>query len=159
MNIYLHELKSLRKTAIIWTCAMIAIAALYLSLYSSMAQDAADFKALLSNYPPQVLAMIGATLDSITSPLGFYSMVITFVVLCGAIQAMNLGVSILSKEMRERTADFLLVKPVSRTAIVSAKLLAALTTLLATDIIYFAAVSIMTSIFVQTSYRDRKSVV
>jgi ABC-2 type transport system permease protein len=155
MNIYLHELKSLRKTAIIWTCAMIAIAALYLSLYSSMAQDAADFKALLSNYPPQVLAMIGATLDSITSPLGFYSMVITFVVLCGAIQAMNLGVSILSKEMRERTADFLLVKPVSRTAIVSAKLLAALTTLLATDIIYFAAVSIMTSIFVQTSYSGK----
>ena len=152
MNMYLHELKSLRKSTIIWLCAMVAIALLYLSMYSGIANDAKAFKDLMSGYPPQVQAMLGVSIDSITSLLGFYSMVATFVVLLGAIQAMNFGVSILSKETRERTADFLLVKPVSRTAIVNAKVLAALTMFLATDLIYYAFASFQISIFKQSDY-------
>jgi len=143
MNMYLHELKSLRKSAFIWACVLIALAALFLSVYPGMANDAADFKKLIANYPAPVRAMLGINLDYITSILGFYSMIFSFIVLCGAIQAMNLGVSILSKEARERTADFLLVKPVSRCAIVTAKLLAAFTAILATDILFFAATTIM----------------
>jgi ABC-2 type transport system permease protein len=143
MNIFLYELKSLRKSAIIWICSLIALAALYLSIYPSMAKDAVDFKNLISNYPPAVRAMLGINLDYITSILGFYSMIFSFIALCGAIQAMNLGVSILSKETRERTADFLLVKPVSRSVIVSSKLLAAFTTLLITNIVFCAASSVI----------------
>jgi ABC-2 type transport system permease protein len=154
MNMYLHELKSLRKTTIIWLCAIIAIAALYLSLFSGIAKDAAGFKSLLGGYPPAVRAMLGVSLDTITSLLGFYSMTFAFVVLCGAIEAMNFGISIISKETRERTADFLLAKPVSRTAIVNAKLLAALTMLLATDVLYYAVASIMASA-IATGYSNK----
>lgn len=152
MNMVLHELRALRKSGIIWLCVMAALAAMYLSLYSSIAQDAAGFKSLLAGYPPQVRAMLGVSLDSVTSPLGFYSMIITFVVLCGAIEAMHLGVSILSKEARGRTADFLLVKPVSRASIISAKITAALTLFLVTDVLYFAAASAMTAMAVQTDF-------
>lgn len=143
MNMYLHELKSMRKSAIIWTCALIELAALYISIYHEMANDAEDFKELLSGYPATVRSMLGIDINYITSFLGFYSMIFSFITLCGAIQAMNLGVPILSKESRERTADFLLVKPVSRSAIVSAKLLAALTVMLATDIVFYAALYLM----------------
>lgn len=138
MNMYLHELKSQRKSVLIWACALAALAALYLSVYPGMAEDAESFKGLLGNYPPAVRAMLGINLDTITSVLGFYSMIFSFIILCGAIQAMNLGVSILSKETRERTADFLLVKPVSRSAIVTAKLLAAFTAIVATDAVFYA---------------------
>jgi ABC-2 type transport system permease protein len=62
--------------------------------------------------------------------------VFVYVVLCGAIQAMNLGISIVSKEVREKTADFLLTKPVSRERILTSKLLAALASLVITNIIY-----------------------
>lgn len=148
---YLHELKSLRKSTLIWTCAMIALAALYFSIYPSIAADAADFKRLLSGYPASVRAALGISIDNIATLLGFYSMVFSFITLLGAIQAMNLGVSILSKEARERTADFLLVKPVSRQAIVSAKFLAALTILLITNIFYYFAVSVFAS-FIKTAY-------
>ena len=141
MNMYLYELKSLRKSAIIWTCVLIGLAALFLSVYPSMAEDAAGFKEVLSGYPEAVRSMLGINLDYITSILGFYSMIFSFIVLGGAIQAMNLGLSILSKETRERTADFLLVKPVSRSAIVSAKLLASFTTILTTNIVFCAVSS------------------
>lgn len=143
MNMVLHEMKSLRKSTVLWTCSLIAIAALYLSLYPGIGKDAEDFKRLLGGYPPAVRAMLGIRLDSITSMLGFYSFAFSFIALCGAIQGMNLGVSILSKESRERTADFLLVKPVSRVSIVTAKLLAAVLMLLATDVVFYAAVSVL----------------
>lgn len=152
MNMYLHELKSLRKSAAIWACSMIAIALVYLSMYPSIYRDAAHFRDILAGYPASIRAMLGVTLDSVTSPLGFYSMIIAFVVLCGGIQAMNLGMSIVSKETRERTADFLLVKPVSRSAIVTAKILAALTALLLTDALYYAVTVIIASAVRQSSY-------
>lgn len=139
MNIFLFELKSLRKNTIIWTCSLFALAALYLSLFPSIAKDGQDFKNLLSGYPQTIRDMLGIQLDYITSILGFYSMIFAFVLLAGAIQAMNLGLSMLSKESRERTADFLLVKPVSRTSITSFKLLASLTSLLLTNAVFFLA--------------------
>ncbi|MDU4696703.1 MAG: ABC transporter permease subunit [Paenibacillus sp.] len=139
MNMFIHEWKSLRKSAIVWTLAMIALAALYLSIYPSVASDAEDFKKLLGSYPESVRAMLGIDLDRIASILGLYSMVFSIIVLCGAIQAMNLGVSILTKESRERTADFLLVKPVSRAKIVSSKLVAAVLILIATNLVFYAA--------------------
>lgn len=152
MNMYLHELKSMRRSTLIWTCAMIALAALYFSVYRGIVSDAAGFKRLLGGYPEPVRAALGISIDNITSLLGFYSMIFSFVTLCGAIQAMNLGASVLSKEVRERTADFLLVKPVSRAAIVSAKLLAALTMIAATDLVYYLAVSLMASIVKTADY-------
>jgi ABC-2 type transport system permease protein len=152
MNMYLHELKSLRKSTIVWVCSIIALAALFFSIYPSMVSDAVDFKKLIGGYPPAVRAMLGINLDYITSILGFYSMIFSFIVLFGAIQAMNFGVSILSKESRERTADFLLVKPVSRSAIVSAKLLAAFTMIVVTNAVFYAAVFIMVSLVNAVDY-------
>jgi ABC-2 type transport system permease protein len=121
---------------LIWTLSMLGLAALYLSIYPNMAKDVEEFKKLLEGYPAAVRSMLGINLDYISPLLGFYSMIFSFIILCGAIQAMNLGVSILSRESRERTADFLLVKPVSRTTIVSAKLGAALTTIVITNVIF-----------------------
>jgi len=155
MNMYLHELKSLLKTTMIWTCSMIALAVIYFSVYPGIAKDAAGFIKLLGGYPASVRAMLGISLGSITSLLGFYAMVFSFIALCGAIQAMNLGISILSKEARERTADFLLVKPVSRPTIVSAKLMAALTMILATNVLYYAAASIIVNIVKTSDYSNR----
>jgi len=152
MNMYLHELKSLRKSTIIWVCAMITIALMYLSLYPAIYRDGAHFKDMLAGYPASIRAMLGVTVDSVTSLLGFYSMILAFVVLCGGVQAMNLGMTILSKETRERTAEFLLVKPVSRTAVVTAKVLAALTVLLVTDVVYYAVASAIAFMVRQSSY-------
>lgn len=152
MNMYLHELKALRKSGGSWACAMIALAALFLSLYPSMVSESADFTSLLEGYPASVRAMLGINLEYISTILGFYSMVFVYIALCGGIQAMHLGASILSKEARERTADFLLVKPVSRARIVSAKLLAALTAILVTDLVFFLVTAIIAGAVATANY-------
>ena len=155
MNMYLHELKSLRKSTLIWAGSMIALALLYLSVYTGIASDAEGFKQLLGAYPPAVRSMLGISLDNIASLLGYYSMVFWFIQICGAIQSMNYGLSVLSKEVRERTSDFLLVKPVSRVSIVTAKLLAALTMLVVTNVIYYAGAFVIANVVKTAAFNDK----
>src|SRR4051812_41936935 len=142
MNIFRHELRAYRKSTIIWSLSLILIIVLFMSFYSSFAKDAEEFINLLQNYPESIRKAFGINLDNFFSILGFYSYPLTFITLCGAIQAMNLGTSIVSKEVREKTADFLLTKPVTRTQVLTAKLMAALTSIAITFIVYVAAASV-----------------
>jgi len=144
MNIFFHELKAYRKSTIIWSISLVVIALFMFSMFPSISKDADNFKKILEAYPPVARKALGLSIDSITSLLGFYSsVVLLYVVLCGAIQAMNIGTSIISKEVREKTADFLLTKPVKRQKIMTSKLLAAVTSLVITNIIYIAGASLI----------------
>jgi ABC-2 type transport system permease protein len=145
MNILLHELRAYRKSTIIWTISLIAIVALFMSLFPSFTKDTEEFTKLLEGYPAALRDAFGINLDTFFSILGFYCYGLSFVTLCGAIQAMNLGTSIVSKEVREKTADFLLTKPVTRTAVLKNKLLAALISIILTNIVYIAAATLIAS--------------
>ncbi len=58
MNIFLHELKAYRKSTIIWTFAMAALAILYLSIFPAFSRDVADFKKILDKLPFARLLML-----------------------------------------------------------------------------------------------------
>lgn len=143
MNIILHELKAFRKSTIIWTCSLIGIVVFFLSLFPSMSRDVAEFSKILEGYPEGVRKALGLEIESFGSILGFYTYTFMYITLCGGIQAMILGTSIISKEIREKTADFLLTKPITRTKIVTSKLLAAVASLAITNALYLAAAYFM----------------
>ncbi|MCL6605412.1 MAG: ABC transporter permease [Paenibacillus sp.] len=136
MNIFLHEMKAYRKSTIIWLVSLTAIMAMFMSMFPSFSKDAEQMTTMLEGYPEAIRKALSLDLENFFTILGFYSYALSFIVLAGAIQAMNIGVSIVSKEVRDKTADFLLTKPVTRTAIVTAKLLAAFVSLLLTNIVY-----------------------
>lgn len=152
MNMYLHELKSYRKSTTIWSLTLIVIVVLFLSLFPSFLRDVEEFKGVLEGFPIEMRKAIGLSVDSFATLIGFYSYSFLYLKLCGAIQAMNLGVSIVSKETREKTADFLLTKPVTRTQIITSKLLAALTSLFITNVFFISATLIMASIVATVDY-------
>jgi len=139
VNIFLHELKTYRKPTLIWTVSMVGLMILFMSMFPSFSKDAEEFQKLLEGFPAELRKAIGLSIDSIATLLGFYSYVFLYVKLTGAIQAMNLGISILSREAREKTADFLLTKPVTRTQVITAKLSAAIVSLIVTNIVFIAA--------------------
>ena len=112
-----------------------------MSFYPSFAKDAEEFTKIMEGYPEAIRNALGVNLGNFFTILGFYCFPLSFITLCGAIQAMNLGTSIVSKEVREKTADFLLTKPVTRTTVLTAKLLAAFVSLVITNIVYLAAAS------------------
>ncbi len=143
MNIYLQELRAYRKSLIIWCISLVALLSLYMSLFPAITNDAQNYMKILEGYPESVRVALGMNLATITSLLGFFSFTLTFMVLFGAIQAMNIGLSIVSKEVRERTADFLMTKPVKRSQILTSKLLAAVTLIVITNIVYLITATLM----------------
>lgn len=146
MNIFLNELKMNKKLTIAWSSALAILTIFFLSIFPSFANNSADWTKLLEGFPEGVRKAVGISLESITSLLGFYAYIFTYVTLAGSIQAMILGISIISEEVRDKTADFLLTKPVSRPSVLTAKLLSALTSLAITNTIFIVIANLMAQI-------------
>lgn len=146
MNIFLHEIREYRKSILIWAGAISFLAVAFLSLYPAFSKDVAQMNKLFEGFPIAVRKALGLSIESFTSLLGFYAYLLLYVTLCGSIQAMNLGTSILSKEVRDKTADFLFTKPAGRGGIMTAKIIAVLVSVLVTDMVYFVVSGSMAAI-------------
>ncbi len=152
MNMYIHELKAGKRSTIIWTVTLLAILILYMSFYTMIKNDADAFVKIMEGVSPVIRQALGIAINQITSPLGYYSFVFSFILFLGALQGMNTGVNIISKEVRDKTADFLLTKPKTRVSIITAKLLAGLTCILITGVIYIIMSAIAMSLFTGETY-------
>jgi len=138
MNIYLHELKSYWRNTLVWALSLCAGTLFIFSMFPAFAGNAAALTDALKNYPLIIQLAFGLYLDQIGTVSGFYAFIATVLTLIGSVQAMTLGISVLSKETTGRTADFLLTKPVGRARVAAEKLLAAFTCILATSAAFIA---------------------
>ena len=136
MNVFRQEFKMNFKTALLWILVLCTLGLIFMSFLPLVQKDMKTFLKLMDNFPPALKAVMGIVTGTFSTPLGYYSFAFAFVTLCGAIQAMNLGVGIVSKETRDKTADFLLTKPISRTGILSAKISASIVLLAMTAVVY-----------------------
>src|SRR3970282_2205302 len=145
-NIYTHEFRTRLKSVVIWSLAVTALLCIFFSLFSVFADQAALMNEMLAKFPPEMRAAFGLDKMDLATVLGFYSFIFLFVQLCLAIQAGNYGFGLVSIEESELTADFLLSKPVSRTQVLTSKLLAALTSLTIANLVVwmssFAAITL-----------------
>ena len=145
-NIFRHEFRIRLRSVISWSLAVTALVVIFFSFFSIFADQAALVNEMLKNFPPQLRAAFGMDRMNLATVLGFYGFIFTFIQLCLAIQAGNYGFGLVSIEESELTADFLLSKPVSRTNVLTSKLLAALASLLVTNLVLwvssFAAITL-----------------
>ena len=146
-NIFRHEFKMSLRTVIIWSVAVAALILVFVSLFSSFAQDAALLNEMMADFPEELLTAFGMNGVDLSTILGYFSLAFLFVQVCLAIQAANFGFSLVSIEEREWTADFLLAKPVGRTQILTSKLLAALSGLIITDAVVWIASLLCINLF------------
>jgi ABC-2 type transport system permease protein len=130
-NIYVKELKQNRNSFIIWGISLTCLIFLGMLFYPVLMEGdmLRQMKALFENpFMKNMMAAFGANLDSLASPLGFYSTRnAVFISLLGGFFAIILAGKILAQEEHEGTADFLLTKPVSRMEVALSKLAAFLT--------------------------------
>jgi ABC-2 type transport system permease protein len=155
MNIFYHECKVLGKSTFFWTLSLVLVAIVFLSLFPAFSKDAEATKRLLEGFPKEILKAMGLSLEIFFSILGYYSFVFVYIMLCGSIQAMNFGLSVLSKEVRDKTADFLLTKPIKRHQIMTAKLSAVVVSLLLTNLFYVLFAYITISLLTETALNNR----
>ncbi|MCO5183744.1 MAG: ABC transporter permease [Anaerolineae bacterium] len=147
MNIYKHELKMKIGSVIGWSIAVFAIIFIFMAMFSAIAEDAELLNETLASMPEQLLQAFGMTGIDMATVLGFFGFAFTFCQICIAIQAANYGFSLVSVEETDMTADFLLPKPVSRSRILTSKLLAALTALTITNVVVWVSSFLAISMF------------
>jgi ABC-2 type transport system permease protein len=146
-NIYKHEVRARLRSVIIWSVGIAALVVIYFSFFSVFADQAALMNEMLERFPMEMRAAFGLDRMDLTSVLGYFSFIFLLVQLCLAIQASYYGFGLVSIEENERTADFLLSKPVSRTQVLNGKLLAALTSLTITNLAVCASSILAISVF------------
>ena len=146
-NIYRHEFRTRLKSVIIWSLGIMFLLTFFFAMFPIFADQAALMNEFLARYPQELRAAFGMDKMDLSTVLGFYGFVFLFVQLCLAIQASNYGFGLVSIEENELTADFLLSKPVSRTQVLTSKLLAALTSLTITNLAVWATSFIAIELF------------
>ncbi len=133
-NIYRHELRLRWRSVVGWLLGLAGLHVLFLALFPSFSADAALLNDLMSQFPPEFLTIFGMNGVNLATLMGYYSFVFVFVQLMLAVQAGTYGFGLLSAEEAQRTADFLLTKPVTRSQVWGSKTAAALTLLAWTEI-------------------------
>ena len=154
MNIYIQELKMSLRSAVYWTLGLLSTLFIFMLMFPAIAKDAAVMQQIVSKFPPEFTKALGLTTLDLSTVLGFYGFLFMYILLIGSVYAMKSGISVLSEEIRAKTADFLVAKPVSRTTIVTAKLMSVLTTILSQNIIYIISAFIVTNLVSDNSFEQ-----
>jgi len=137
LNIFLRELKANFKSLVIWSVIITLLIMVAVAKFSAFA-GAPDMLAMLDSIPPAMLDALNMRAFNLTTLSGFYGVMFIYFGLMGAIAAAMWGSDIISKEERDKTVEFSLVLPVSRSRVVSAKALAALVNCVALVLITYA---------------------
>ncbi|HEY5118072.1 MAG TPA: ABC transporter permease subunit [Anaerolineales bacterium] len=125
MNIFLRELRANLKSLIIWCVIMGLLIIVGTAKFGAFYNNPESLK-LLDAMPPAMLDAMNLRAFNLTTVTGFYGIMFVYFGLLGAIAAAMWGSDIISKEERDRTVEFSLVLPVSRSRVITAKALAAL---------------------------------
>ncbi len=125
-NIYRKEMKRYRNSFFGWGIAVTAFILMGMAFYPLLMQEdlLRQITAFLENpFMKNMMTAFGASIDIWTNVLGFYSTRnAMFIMLIGSFFSMLLAGKILASEEQEKTAEFLLTKPVTRMEVVCSKL-------------------------------------
>lgn len=138
MTIIRHELKQGKLSFLIWTSAIAFLLAVCVFLFPEMKGEMDGVSEMFASMG-SFTAAFGMDRLNFGTLIGYYAIECGNVLgLGGAFYASLCAVSILSKEEKERTAEFLLAHPISRTRIITEKLLAVFIQITAMNLIIFA---------------------
>ncbi|WDV44907.1 ABC transporter permease subunit [Clostridiaceae bacterium M8S5] len=140
MNIVLKELRSNRKSLIIWCSCMILLIAVGMIKYQGFVEMGEEANELLNSMPDIFKRVFSLDKINLSEISGYYAIFNIYFSLIAGIHAVLLGSLILIKEERDKTADFLMVKPIKRSRIVTSKIIAAVI-----NMVILNAVTLITS--------------
>jgi len=117
-NIYLKELKRFRTSVIAWCLSIDVLILMGMAFYPILMEEdmLKQITAFFENpFMKNIMSAFGATLDVMTNVLGYYvTRNAVFIMLIGSFFFILLAGKILAQEEHEKTAEFLLAKPVTR---------------------------------------------
>jgi ABC-2 type transport system permease protein len=124
MNIFIREIRANLKSLIIWGVIISLLIIIGVAKFSAYFENP-EMIAILDAMPPAMLDAMSLRSFNLTTVSGFYGIMFVYFGLIG--QSLRMwGSDIISKEERNKTVEFSLVLPVTRSRVITAKALAAL---------------------------------
>ena len=155
MTLVRHELKQGKTSFLIWTSSIGFLLAICVFLFPEMKGEMEGISETFASMG-SFTAAFGMDRLNFGTLIGFYAIECGNVLgLGGAFYAALCAVSILSKEEKDKTAEFLLTHPISRTRIITEKLIAVLIQITAMNLfIYAISVGSMTMIGEEIPWKE-----
>ena len=125
MNIFIRELKANLRSLLIWGVIVILFVVVGVSKFSAYYNNP-DMLSILNSLPPAMLDVLNVKAFNLTTVSGFFGIMFTYYALMLCIAAAMWGSDIIAKEERDKTVEFSLTLPVTRSSMVTAKTLAIL---------------------------------
>ena len=152
MNIFIRELRDNRKALIIWSVCMALLVLSGMGKFTAYASGGASSE-VFDKLPNTMKVILGFNGFEVTKISGFFAFLFPYIELTTAIHAALLGSSIIAKEERDKTTEFLIVKPISRNSIITSKLLAALI-----NVIIINLVSLLSSLAIVSTFNTGENI-
>lgn len=153
MNMVLRELKSIRRSLIIWSVSMLFLIYVGMVKYSGFQGAGESIEDMMNGLPDAMKAVFGIGSLDLTKASGYYVVFFLYFALLLGVHAIMQGAVVLSKEERDKTADFLMVKPIKRHQVITAKIIAS-----GISIVVLNAVTWIASIFIVASFNTGPSI-
>ncbi|WP_174732752.1 ABC transporter permease subunit [Mesobacillus harenae] len=153
MNIVIRELQATRKSLIIWCVGVLFMVFAGMGKYAGMTGTGQTINELMAEMPESLQAIMGSGGFDLTKAIGYYGLLFLYLAMMATIHAVMLGANIVSKEERDKTAEFLLVKPISRGKVITLKLTASLI-----NLVTFNLVTLVSSIVMVQRYAQGEAV-
>jgi ABC-2 type transport system permease protein len=138
MNIFVRELKANLRSLVIWGVIVILFVTIGTSKFSAYYNNP-EMLAILDDMPQALLSAFNFQAFNLTTISGFFGVMFTYFALLLSIAATMWGSDIISKEERDKTVEFSLTLPVTRSRLVTAKTLAAFVNCIGLLLITWAA--------------------
>jgi ABC-2 type transport system permease protein len=153
MNVFIRELKAHRKSLVFWSIGVFLMVVSGMAKYSAYSSSGQSINELAASLPKSMRVILGFNSGDLSKVSVYFGMLYLYLLLMATIHAAMLGAAIFAKEERDKTFEFLFAKPVSRTAIITAKLLAVLV-----NIVIFNLVTFISSVILVGQYNKGESV-
>jgi ABC-2 type transport system permease protein len=123
-NLFIMELRKNLSSLIVWTVIISLLISLTMSVFKTFVENQSDIMGMMNLVPKGALQFKGiSNFDDLLSVLGFYAANnVIYMMLLGSIFATVLGSNILLKEEYNKTAEYLLTRPLTRSEIFFSKL-------------------------------------
>ncbi|PGS50178.1 ABC transporter permease subunit [Bacillus sp. AFS041924] len=152
MNLFIRELKTYRKSIIFWSIGIVFLVGSGMAKYKATASNG-QITDLFNQMPKSLQAIMGSGALDLSKASGYFGILVLYLYLMATIHAAMLGANIIAKEERDKTAEFLFVKPTSRVKIITSKLMSALV-----NIIIFNGITWISSILIVGKYSKGEAV-
>ena len=135
MNLFSREIKAYRKSLFFWSIGMIALVGSGMAKFATYSGGGQSMNELIAQFPKSIQTIFGLTGFDLNTASGYFGVLFAYIALMATVHAVLLGADIISKEERDRTSEFLFVKPISRLKVISSKLLAGLSNLIVLNLV------------------------